>query len=130
MSKNLPSLFWGELLGDITCRKCGEPWDSYGVDHGDMTPIEAKKFKRGEGCPSCNFGRKKERLGDHEEEFLESLTTETDEDPIALLDNVVSRNYVCERCGASIPQGKEVGDIILCEKCEQAIAWLKYWKRE
>lgn len=97
-----------------------------------MTSLEAERFRRGEGCPSCNFGKKKERLGDHEEEFLESLTSETDEDPIALLDNVVPQNYVCEKCGASIPLGKEVrleDDTILCEGCDQAIAWLKYWKR-
>ena len=41
---------------DIHCAKCGEPWDSYGVHHGDLTPAESRRFLRGEGCPSCNFG--------------------------------------------------------------------------
>lgn len=41
---------------DVYCRKCGEPWDSYGVRHGDMTPEEAIRLLRGEGCPACNFG--------------------------------------------------------------------------
>ena len=46
---------------DITCAKCGEPWDSYGVHQakhgdGDMTAREAERFLKGEGCPSCAFG--------------------------------------------------------------------------
>jgi len=41
---------------DILCAKCGEPWDSYGVNNGDMTPAEARKFKSGQGCPCCGFG--------------------------------------------------------------------------
>ena len=43
-------------MADMSCIKCGEPWDAYGVNNGDMEPHEAKRFKRGEGCPSCNFG--------------------------------------------------------------------------
>jgi len=45
---------------DIFCAKCAQPWDSYGitidVGHGDMTAAEARRFRRGEGCPSCEFG--------------------------------------------------------------------------
>ena len=41
---------------DIKCAKCGEPWDGYGVRNGDMDPDEARKFLRGQGCPSCKFG--------------------------------------------------------------------------
>jgi len=40
-------------MGDVHCAKCGEPWDAYGVRHGDMTPEEAKRFWAGEGCPCC-----------------------------------------------------------------------------
>lgn len=43
-------------MGDISCAKCGEPWDAYGVKNGDMEDWEAKKFMAGEGCPSCKFG--------------------------------------------------------------------------
>lgn len=43
-------------MSDITCAKCGEPWDSYGVRNGDMTPGERKRFLAGEGCPCCRFG--------------------------------------------------------------------------
>jgi len=47
---------------DIRCAKCGEPWDSYGVNEGlhhregDMTYDEARKFTAGKGCPACGFG--------------------------------------------------------------------------
>lgn len=43
-------------MGDIYCAQCGEPWDAYGVRHGDMTTAEADKFRRGLGCPACHFG--------------------------------------------------------------------------
>jgi|DewCreStandDraft_5_1066085.scaffolds.fasta_scaffold01803_25 RecJ-like exonuclease len=45
-------------MGDIYCTVCGEPWDAYGVKHGDMAPDEAHRFLRGEGCPACHFGTK------------------------------------------------------------------------
>lgn len=40
-------------MSDILCRVCSEPWDAYGVHHGDMMAWEAKLFKAGAGCPSC-----------------------------------------------------------------------------
>jgi hypothetical protein len=45
-------------MADVICRKCGEPWDSWGVRNGDMDSADAGKFLRGEGCPSCGFGSK------------------------------------------------------------------------
>lgn len=48
-------------MGDIFCRKCSEPWDSYGITHsrgdGDMTASEAVMFLNGKGCPSCHWGK-------------------------------------------------------------------------
>lgn len=38
---------------DIKCVVCGEPWDSYGIRHGDMLPWEADLFRKGAGCPCC-----------------------------------------------------------------------------
>lgn len=43
-------------MSDIFCAKCGEPWDAFGVRHGDMTISEAEKFMSGQGCPACGFG--------------------------------------------------------------------------
>lgn len=40
-------------MSDILCRVCSEPWDAYGVHHGDMMAWEARLFKAGAGCPSC-----------------------------------------------------------------------------
>ena len=38
---------------DLYCARCGEPWDAYGVRHGDLTDEERELFLKGEGCPSC-----------------------------------------------------------------------------
>lgn len=40
-------------MGDIICRNCGEPWDRYGAQHGDMKASEYKMLISGKGCPSC-----------------------------------------------------------------------------
>jgi hypothetical protein len=40
-------------MADILCAVCSEPWDAYGVHHGDMLAWEARLFKQGAGCPSC-----------------------------------------------------------------------------
>ena len=41
-------------MGDIICRNCGEPWDSYGARHGgDMDNREYRMLISGKGCPSC-----------------------------------------------------------------------------
>ena len=37
---------------DIICNVCGEPWDSWGVSHGDMTKVEKRRFYAGKCCPS------------------------------------------------------------------------------
>ena len=38
---------------DLICNLCGEPWDTWGTNHGDMTALEVKKFLKGKGCPIC-----------------------------------------------------------------------------
>ena len=43
-------------MSDITCAKCGEPWDAYGLDHGDVEEGDGDKIRTGLGCPSCAFG--------------------------------------------------------------------------
>jgi hypothetical protein len=47
-------------MGNIYCQKCGEVWDSYGITYcigeGDLTPEETRRFRRGDGCPTCSFG--------------------------------------------------------------------------
>lgn len=39
--------------GDLICNRCFEPWDSYGISHGDMTKREKRLFFQGKGCPCC-----------------------------------------------------------------------------
>jgi len=38
---------------DVHCHKCGEPWDSYGLFHGDVYAWQADAIINGAGCPSC-----------------------------------------------------------------------------
>ena len=40
-------------MADLTCVVCGEPWDAWGVRHGDMLRWEASLFLKGAGCPAC-----------------------------------------------------------------------------
>ncbi len=39
---------------DLYCRRCGEPWDTWGVHHGDMTQEEKSRFLKGADCPHCH----------------------------------------------------------------------------
>lgn len=41
---------------DLYCERCGEPWDAYGVRHGDLDDEERCRFLAGQGCPAC-FGK-------------------------------------------------------------------------
>ncbi len=45
---------------DVYCKRCGEPWDVYGVQHGDLTDEERQRFWKGEGCPAC-YGKPVEK---------------------------------------------------------------------
>lgn len=38
---------------DLYCQRCGEPWDHYGVYHGDLDPQQKEDFLKGRGCPAC-----------------------------------------------------------------------------
>jgi hypothetical protein len=40
-------------MSDIKCVICGEEWEVFGIDHGDMLPWQAKLFRQGAGCPIC-----------------------------------------------------------------------------
>lgn len=45
---------------DIYCQKCDEPWDVCYVGHDmddDGEKGDAERFKRGEGCPCCEWGK-------------------------------------------------------------------------
>ena len=74
------------MMGDIYCAVCGEPWDAYGVYHGDMTEEEKENFLAGRGCPVCK-GRKPRDINNLVK-FLLSVTDGTDEDPVDILTNV------------------------------------------
>lgn len=85
-------------MGDITCKKCGEPYGYYSIKNEipewDDQPDDAdEKFLNGEGCPTCNWGEKagevsRSRTEDSdvlESEHMADLLRETDEDPMKYL---------------------------------------------
>lgn len=43
-------------MPDVTCRVCGEPWDTWGClsGEGDLSGHEYRQLIAGRGCPACN----------------------------------------------------------------------------
>lgn len=39
---------------DVKCLVCGEPWDYWGLYHGDVLAWEADAIREGRGCPACH----------------------------------------------------------------------------
>lgn len=85
-------------MGQIHCKKCGEPWEIYSLRHEvpdwDDQPDDAyEKFMRGGGCPTCGWGEEAgevslSRSMSEEEltaQFQRGLFNETDEDPLKYL---------------------------------------------
>jgi hypothetical protein len=38
---------------DVICAQCGEPWEYYGIHHGDFEQEDIEPFLKGESCPCC-----------------------------------------------------------------------------
>ena len=115
---------------DILCVICKEPWDAWGVRHGDMAPWEADLFRKGAGCPCCE-GEPPES-GIAEPTCLADIDN-GDEDPMVRLnayeaalegkapkwerpDNPVI--WECSACGVQV-----VRDLDYDEHSEYAHAW-------
>jgi hypothetical protein len=69
---------------DVICAQCGEPFDYYGIYHGDFEKEDIEPFLRGEHCPCCK-GYPERRTGEYWDEHFSSLLEATD-DPDAVLD--------------------------------------------
>lgn len=69
-------------MGDIKCRMCGEPWDYYGLKHGDVELDEGERILNGEGCPCCSFGKDKGKCGNHDIEYVGSLMDNSEGDEV------------------------------------------------
>lgn len=57
-------------MGDVRCAVCGDKWEQYGINHGDMAWWQADLLRAGAGCPSCEGERDGE---DHFEEFARDV---------------------------------------------------------
>lgn len=100
-------------MSDIRCVVCGEPWDAYGISHGDMLAWEADLFRKGAGCPCCKGERPEEPF-----EFQTLADCENgDGDPMERIiakDAADSHNppkweepespvlWVCDACGVEV----------------------------
>lgn len=99
-------------MADLFCNICCEPWDSYGVSHGDMQKWEADLFKKGAGCPSCEGVRPHviEAI-DSAEKHLRSIIFGGTDDPhsFALVNNP----------DAPLPKWERPADKVVrkCESC-------------
>lgn len=118
-------------MSDVKCVVCGEPWDYYGVNHGDMEAWEADLFKKGAGCPCCEGIPPN---GKHWEPETISDIENGDDDPILRLNawkNSLDKKmpwkkpepkifWTCEGCGVQV-----IGDPSYKENHED---YLKYYE--
>jgi len=95
---------------DIKCVVCGEPWDAWGVNHGDMSFWEANLFRAGAGCPGCKGEVPKE--GPFEPKSLEDIEN-GDGDP---MDRLLAYENTLE---GRKPEWVEPAPIVLwkCDGC-------------
>jgi len=108
---------------DIKCVVCGEPWDAYGVNNGDMLDWEADLFKKGAGCPCCE-GSVPEGERFHPESYED--VENGDGDPIERLyayqDSIDGKSpkwvrpepevlWTCEGCGVQAIKSPDDGEL-------------------
>ena len=85
-------------MPDITCAKCGEPWNEYALRHDvpewpDEPDDAHLRFMNGDGCPTCEWGDKagdvsRSRTEDADEleaEHIRDIMNNSDQDPIQFL---------------------------------------------
>ena len=72
---------------DIICAQCGEPWESWGINNGEMSKNEAKFFLHGRGCPECGED-KPQSEGKFFMDYANSLMDGSDQDPLEFLTTI------------------------------------------
>lgn len=77
-------------MGDMICKRCGEPWEAYEVRH-EFTKREKIDFYNGTQCPTCkNTPDRDIEYVPNDFEVMASRTESSDEDPIKLIDLLYS----------------------------------------
>lgn len=69
---------------DINCAVCGEPWDIWGANHGDMAAWEYDLFRKGAGCPCCE-GENKDNANNVEQHMFSVMMNSDDPDAFSLM---------------------------------------------
>ena len=68
---------------DVICAQCAEPWEYYGIEHGDFEEEDIEPFFWGDFCPSCRNHPKRRKkdakgLGRFFEQHIATLLKATD----------------------------------------------------
>ena len=93
---------------DIRCVVCGEPYEAWGINHGDMMAWETDLFRAGAGCPCCLGVKNEDYVPDSLADFENG-----DEDPI---DRIFAReDFECGKVAAWAPPANEV--LHECDGC-------------
>lgn len=112
-------------MSDVKCAVCGEPWDTWELNHGDVKAWEYDLFKKGAGCPSCEgVAPKQEEVGE-DDTLLDHLRSLLDhEDPHAFdlvndpeaerpkweePEEPLVKHWTCKGCGVSAAISLDAG---------------------
>jgi len=123
-------------MSDIKCLVCGEPWNAWGANHGDMLPWEYELFRQGAGCPCC------EGKGDFEPQTISDIYF-GDEDLGLRMEarrDIPWRRpeppvlWQCDGCGVTVvrnPDDNELEyDVPMGAKCRQWYNSHAFWRGE
>lgn len=116
---------------DTHCKVCDEPWDVYGLAHGDVKAWEADMIRIGIGCPACTGkGNKDYKPKEYlttictcEECHNETITVNTDEihydgTRLVIYDNLGLINIEDDKIKyAKSFDWKLVDGRLMCENC-------------
>ena len=95
---------------DIYCAVCGEPWDLWGANHGDMAAWEYDLFRKGAGCPCCQ-GECEHSEENMERHMVSAMMNSDDPDSFSLLMGGARPKWIrpnpktlweCEHCGVRV----------------------------
>lgn len=117
-------------MSDIYCSVCNEPWDIYGLSHGDVKAWEADAIRSGHGCPCCisngkqptdNYKEPEPRIIarcpycqcditiDQDNIWYNGKEIEYDEELVSRLPN---NQIVCDSCKESLYECEECGKYV------------------
>ena len=128
---------------DVNCNKCGEPWDRYGVLHGDMYDWQKDLFIAGAGCPCCEGEAPEEKCVDDMVILRSRIGGEFEMacsiigDPVPQWERPADKlTCECEVCGVKLMKDASTGDLYLLDCTSTTnyadvdlLEWSREWSR-